>query len=119
MLLKILTRALTSPRACVDILSKLKRAKGGKLSDAEAAKAIRTGNLTDLRRLLALDVAREGRKGSLNLASDYTVSSSCDTPHCPVSQHGSFHASFWGVMQPESLWSKGGLTIVGTGIRAG
>lgn len=52
------------------------------------------------------------------LASDYTVSVSGDTPHCPINPPTTEEPTE-PTRDPESLWTFDGLTIVGTGIRAG
>jgi hypothetical protein len=91
-------------------------AKAGLSNDVRAA--IARGDLHELRACLYAEASASGQPQPY-LASDYTVSSSADTPHCPVNVSGAIHPSFWNLMQPEASWDNTGLTIVGTGIRAG
>jgi hypothetical protein len=85
----------------------------------EERDAVRQGDTAKLRKLLYQELTRRHMDKRPHFASEYTVSISGDTPHCPVNQSGVFHPSFWSVMQPDPLWEFRGLTIVGTGIRAG
>lgn len=89
----------------------------GKLTKSQRD-AIASGDIHALRKLL-YEERRRVKKAMGPLASDYTVSISGDTPHCPINMHGAFHPSFWEAREPKNFWGTGGLTIVGTGIRAG
>jgi hypothetical protein len=86
----------------------------------EEREVVKDGDIHEIRKLLY----REARTLSDNpesrsyLASDFTVSTSCDTPHCPVNPPSTNEPSE-PTREPESLWASEGLTIVGTGIRAG
>src|SRR6266542_6883695 len=73
----------------------------------EELDAVKAGSIHSLRSILLRQT------GAATPASDYTVSTSGDTPHCPVAQHVLFDASFWRVTDPDDMWDFGGLTIVG------
>jgi len=109
-------------------LSRLKKNRdqleAGEGLSPEEREAIKEGDLHSLRALLYRDVTRAGGGSSFSQRlgfeqSSYTVSTSGDTPHIPINMSGLFDASFWSTMDPACLWESEGLTIVGTGIRAG
>jgi Tetrapyrrole (Corrin/Porphyrin) Methylases len=103
-------------------LKKLKSDRANAISDgkvsSQEAHLLASGQLEELRRQLYKE-ATSKRSPQPPLASDFTVSTSCDTPHCPVNASGFFDSSFWEVRNPDHLWDSKGLTVVGTGIRAG
>lgn len=91
---------------------------------AEERDAIEKGDLKKLRMLLReqLLAGKEGQHFAADNSS-YTVIVSGDTPHCPINPPtlatGAFDSSFWRVMAAAPTWDSEGLTVVGTGIRAG
>lgn len=121
MLIDFLLRLATDPGS----LEEFEADRSGVLAQAglpsRVTAAIVSGDLYGLRKLLYAE-AREGDRLQPYLASDYTVSTSGDTPHCPIippNPKKPFDLSFWSFMEPDDLWDRSGLTIVGTGIRAG
>jgi len=122
MLAEFLLDLVTNPEELIRLKENRDQVLTQKDLSDEEREAIYKGDIHRLRALLYQEASRAtDTKTSPQpyLASDYTVSTSCDTPHCPVNLSGLFHPSFWNVMEPDYLWDSGGLTIVGTGIRAG
>jgi hypothetical protein len=121
MLRDLLLAVIRSP----DELDAFKRNKDAFLSkwdlSIEERQAVNEGDIYALRRLLYAHSLADMKSGSQQpyLASDYTVSTSCDTPHCPINMSGSFDVSFWSIREPDYSRNSEGLTVVGTGIRAG
>lgn len=92
------------------------------LSEAESD-ALKSGDVHKLREMLYREAYRAANNADSRsrLASDYTVSTSGDTPHIPITPNtypSTLSYTACG-REPESLWSSEGLTIVGTGIRGG
>jgi len=84
---------------------------------------LKSGDIHKLREMLYHEAfqATDNADSRSRLASDFTVSTSGDTPHIPITPNTyPTTLSYTGSgRDPESLWSIEGLTIVGTGIRAG
>lgn len=118
MLADFLLELVTNPEKLVQFKQNRDKFLAEKGLSKMEVEAVKQGDLHSLRGLLYREAA-EATGTKPYLASDYTVSTSCDTPHCPINISGLFHPSFWGVMEPDYLWDVRGLTIVGTGIRAG
>lgn len=82
-------------------------------------KALRGGNLHELRNLLQMEATNN--PDTVRLGSEYEVFHSPTTPHCQTfhNQRGVIDESYWKISEPIKVSDSANLTIVGTGIRGG
>lgn len=84
----------------------------------DALAAINNGDTSTLRMLLQAELSAEHKKSIEDAATLSTESA--EASHESMKRRvGIFDSSFWGTLEPDPTWDFTGLTVVGTGIRAG